>query len=103
MSNLNINDINEVGKYTKKKDSNVSKASAKANHKHDYKEVLLIEAKSGRPKLGTVCSICGKIYNWVSPASHEGSFYRMLSDEEIFEQYKDYERIPVNSFFQKNV
>lgn len=51
----------EVPKYLKKQESNVSKANAKAKHKHEYKPCILdwnnwqVQAQ--------YCTVCGRLSN----------------------------------------
>ena len=58
---------NEIPKYLKQKESNISKSNRKSKHKHHYEECL-IQNKSifaGKTYLNTglytYCTICGKI------------------------------------------
>ena len=82
----------EVGKHLKKKKSNTSKAKNKSNHKHEYKEVLLMI--DGRPHPAKMCIICGKkadIKYFVTERVPAG--WRVLSDKQIYEKWKDVEII----------
>ena len=92
----------DAPKYKKKKLSNTSKSRAKTNHKHDKKLCLFINKNS--PYLGCYCTICGKIHNWKRPTEKiESGCYRMLKDEEVFEQYKNLEQIHLENLWQKYV
>lgn len=60
--------MEDVSKYVKKKKSNVSKASKRADHKHEYELVIVKWVWSdpflkGKPSyhLGERCTICNKI------------------------------------------
>ena len=80
---------NEIPKHRKKKQSSTSKSSTKSNHKHEYKEVLLIH--NDRPHWATVCKICGKI----------GDLH--FCETEVFEKYKDLEKYYIDDIWQKYV
>lgn len=99
-------DICEVPKYKKKKESSTSKSMTKSKHKHDYsKECLLIADASNHPCYATYCNICGKIENvklWETERTDEGCF-RTLSFGEVYEKYKDLEKIHVDDIWQKYV
>ena len=88
---MRVERIGEVGKYIKKKDSNISKANMKSNHKHIYKEALIDELEYGIVGIGTYCEICGKLDNLVIPhdiiKSDYGAKYRSLTKEEIRVRY----------------
>ena len=94
---------NEIPKYKKKKKSSISKSSTKSKHKHEYVECLLIE--KGRPYRAIVCKFCGKIYDiyFFESGQCEDGMQRMLDDDEVFEKYKDLEKIEIESVFQKYV
>lgn len=95
---------NEVPKHIKKKESSVSKSEKKSKHKHEYVDCLLIE-KDGRPHKATYCKICGKINKdkFLEADRCDDGFYRLLHDDEIFEKYKDLEKIYVEDIWQKYV
>ena len=94
---------NEIPKYKKKKPSSISKSSTKSKHKHEYGECLLIE--KGHPYRAIACKICGKIYDiyFFESERCEDGMQRMLDVDEVFEKYKDLEKIEVESVFQKYV
>ena len=76
----------EIGKYRKKKKSDTSRISKKANHKHEYEDCLLI--KDRRPHLAKICKVCNKIANvqyFLTEKKYGG--YWVLSDEQIYEKY----------------
>lgn len=91
----------DVGKYKKKRNSNVSKSRAKASHKHNKKECLLINKE--RPYYASYCSICGKIHNWSVPTVKDDIGYRMLESEEIFEKYKGLTQFYVDDLWNKYI
>ena len=95
----NYND--EIPKYRKKK-SSVSSASKKSKHKHIYKDCLLIMENG--PHKAQYCTICGKIGNieFFETEKVNGG-YRMLTDTEIYNKYKDVIRSKIESIFQKYV
>lgn len=95
---------NEVPKHIKKKESSVSKSEKKSKHKHEYVDCLLIE-KDNSPHKATYCKICGKIgdLNFFESEKCEDGLYRMLHDDEVFEKYKDLEKIYVEDIWQKYV
>ena len=94
---------NEVPKYKKKKQSSTSKSSTKSKHKHEYIERLLIE--KGHPYRAIVCKICGNINDlyFFECERCEDGMRRMLDTDEVFEKYKDLEKIEIESVFQKYV
>ena len=94
---------NDIPKHRKKKQSSTSKSSTKSKHKHEYKEFLLIH--NDKPHLATVCKMCGKINDLCFFESErcEDGMQRMLDDDEVFEKYKDLEKIEIESVFQKYV
>ena len=94
---------NEIPKHRKKKQSSASKSSTKSNHKHEYKEVLLIH--NDRPHWATVCKICGKIgdLHFFETERTDQGYYRSLDFDEVFERYKDLENIVIDDIWQKYV
>lgn len=100
MENIN----NEIPKYIKKKESSVSKSKVKSKHKHEYVDCLLIK-DNDRPYKATYCRICGKIgdYNFYEVERTEDGYYRVLDTDEVFEKYKDLEKIYVEDIWQKYV
>lgn len=95
----NFND--EIPKYRKKK-SSVSSASKKSKNKHIYKDCLLI-MENGSHK-AQYCTICGKIGNieFFETEKVNGG-YRMLTDTEIYNKYKNIIKFEIESVFQKYV
>lgn len=90
----------ENERYKKRKGSSVSKAKVKAKHKHTYEDCLLFE--NGKPNKATYCSICGKIDDVkVFDFVRISGGYRVLSEDEVLEKYKDLKKFEVESVFQK--
>lgn len=94
---------NEIPKYIKKKESSVSKSKEKSKHKHEYVDCLLV--KNGYPHKGTYCKICGKIgdMNFFEYERTGSGYLRILDKDEVFEKYKDLEKIYVEDIWQKYV
>lgn len=94
---------NEIPKHRKKKKSSTSKSSTKSKHKHEYAECLLIHDK--HPHRATYCKICGKIGDlyFFETMKTEDGLYLQLDDDEVFEKYKNLEKIEVDDIFQKYV
>lgn len=105
---------NEIPKYLKQKESNISKAKKKSKHKHHYEECLIqYNMKIGlinKPSilitsLVSYCTICGKIGDRFKKdksivKDYErtvdtpiGKRYQMISCEELYERYHD--KMPV--------
>lgn len=94
----------EIPKHKKKTDSSTSKSNKKSKHKHTYTDCLFLypfkfshSYHSYYPCKGTYCTLCGKIGDtkyWETKRLDDGS-YRTLSDEEIYEKYKDLEQIKI--------
>ena len=98
---------NEIPKYLKQKESNISKSNRKSNHKHHYEECLIQYRSTFAGKtcfntgLYTYCTICGKINerfkenkSIVKDYIREvnlpiGKCYSRISDEELYEKYHD--------------
>lgn len=101
---MRVERIGEVGKYIKKKDSNVSKANMKSNHKHIYKEALIDELEYGIVGIGTYCEICGKLDNLVIPhdiiKSDYGAKYRSLTKEEIRVRYSYLPHFTIDNWYK---
>lgn len=95
-----IND--ETPKHKKKKQSNTSKSNKKSKHKHKYKECLLVYDMS--PHWAQVCEICGKIYNWHFSESKRTEYgYTIMTDDEVFEKYKDLDQYYTDDIWQEYV
>ncbi len=91
----------EIPKYRKKRPS-VSSAGKKSKHKHIYKECLLIAENN--PHKAKYCTICGKIGDMEFFESEKvNGGYRMLTDVEVYDKYKNMERFEIESIFQKYV
>ena len=108
---------NEIPKYLKQKESNISKSNRKSKHKHHYEECL-IKNKSifaGKTHLNTglytYCTICGKINerfkenksivkDYIREVNSPiGKCYSRISDEELYEKYHN--KLPV--FFVEDI
>ena len=92
------NNIEDVGKYKKKKDSSKSKSSKKADHKHEYTEVLLRDVgdiQHIRYRRAEVCKICGKIghIHFFETKPHASGGRVVIQDGELIEMYKNLPRL----------
>lgn len=90
--------LDETMPHRKIKPSNTSKSSKKSKHKHEYEYVLYHYIGTfDRYYVRRRCIICGKMaYNDdfdkfpMTERLNDGRAYsRMLSNEEIYERYKD--------------
>lgn len=101
---MRVEKIGEVGRYIKKKDSNISKSNMKSNHKHIYKEALIDELEYGIVGIGTYCEICGKLDNLVIPhdiiKSDYGVKYRSLTKEEIRVRYSYLPHFTIDNWYK---
>ena len=104
---------NEIPKYLKQKESNISKSNRKSKHKHQYEECLIQYRSTfiGKTHLNTglytYCTICGKInerfkenksivkdyIREVNSLIGKYKCYSRISDEELYEKYHD--KLPV--------
>lgn len=103
---------NEIPKYLKSTESNISKSNRKSNHKHQYEECIIrykfsfMGKNNLHTELSSYCSICGKIGDRFSKEKsivEEKTLHKQLpngmkylthmSGKEIYEQYHD--RLPV--------
>lgn len=99
----------EIPKHKKKKPSSVSKSEYKSKHKHEYVEAVCIMPSYYNKEMVNIisyCKKCGKIYNFHRPyeKTRMGT-YRMLTDEEILEKYKDLKTIKLDKmiFHYRNI
>ena len=111
---------NDIQKYLKSTESNISKSNRKSKHKHQYKECLIqYNMKIGlisKPtalttSLGSYCTICGKIGDRFKEENSIvkdyrrivetpiGRCYQMISSEELYEKYHN--KMPV--FFVEDI
>lgn len=68
----------------------------------NIKNVLLIH--NDRPHWATVCKICGKIGDLHFFETEKCEFgYRSLDSDEVYEKYKDLEKIVIEDIWQKYV
>ena len=102
---------NEITKYLKKKESNISKSKRKSKHKHHYEECLIqynfryANENNLMTCLHTYCTICGKIgdrfkkdksivKDYIRTVNTSmGKCYSLITDEELYEKYHD--KLPV--------
>ena len=104
---------NEIPKYFKSTESDVSKSNRKSKHKHHYEECLIqyrstfIENTHLNIGLYTYCTICGKInerfkenksivkdyIREVNSSIGKYKCYSRISDEELYEKYHN--KLPV--------
>lgn len=87
----------DVAKYKKKEESNTSKISSRATHKHIYVGCFCHRVYNFPYSGGTkvidiiaphnVCKICGKVGKHLDSSIREGNVFRLLSDEELKEKY----------------
>lgn len=103
------NSYDEIPKYLKQKESNVSKAHKKSKHKHQYAECLIRYKCKWHEKdeistcLRSYCVICGKIHDRmknsivkdykIEVVTSHGTVYQFISDDDLYEKYHD--RLPV--------
>lgn len=87
-------DDQEVSKYIKKRESNISKIKKKSNHKHIYKPCLITYKnryfKNPNNSIlfkGDYCIVCGKIYDTHCLLDDSG-LSGTLEDKEILEKNK---------------
>lgn len=114
---------NEIPKYLKQKESNISKSNRKSKHKHHYEECLIQYRSTfkyrstfiGKTHLNiglyTYCTICGKINerfkenksivkDYIRTVDTPiGKYYSHIPDEELYEKYHD--KLPV--FFVEDI
>ena len=106
---------NEIPKYLKQKESNISKSNRKSKHKHRYEECLiqyhLPRSTRMHTSLYSYCIICGKIGGRFREDKSIvkdyrktvdipiGKCYSLITDEELYEKYHD--KLPV--FFVKDI
>ena len=108
---------NEIPKYLKSTESNISKSNRKSKHKHHYEECLIQYrfTFAGKTHLNTglyiYCTICGKINerfkenksivkDYIREVNSPiGKCYSRISDEELYEKYHD--KLPV--FFVEDI
>ena len=104
---------NEIPKYLKSTESNISKSNRKSKHKHHYEECLIQYRSTFAGKtcfntgLYTYCTICGKINerfkknksivkDYIREVNSPiGKFkcYSRISGDELYEKYHD--KLPV--------
>ena len=108
-------DEQEISKYKKSTESNISKSNRKSKHKHHYEECLIQYPISfaGKDRIQThlcsYCIICGKIGDRVkdsivkdyikSELHNRRTIYSVMLGTELYEKYHD--KLPV--FFVKDM
>lgn len=124
--NMSKNKIEqEIPKYLKSAESDVSKSNRKSKHKHQYEECLIQykwnfksnaftqeEKERIHTSLSSYCTICGKIGGIIKNSKYQkeidvlqkqrqtgSNFWISLSGEEIYKMYHD--KLPV--FFVDNM
>ena len=111
---------NDIPKYLKSTESNISKSNRKSKHKHHYEECLIQHPfsfagnTSIHTQLNSYCTICGKIGGYLKNGKYtkeaellqkqrqeEDKHFRVISisGEELYERYHD--KIPV--FFLEDI
>lgn len=109
----------EIPKYLKQKESDVSKARKKSKHKHQYEECLLqyrrnfksnVFTQEEKDKIHTslsgYCAVCGKIKGYLQNGKYHTEIEELqkerqngkpylvgISEEEIYERYHD--KLPI--------
>lgn len=102
-------DEQEIPRYKKSTESNISKSNRKSKHKHQYKECLIQYPISfaGKDRIQThlcsYCIICGKIgeklkdsivKDYVRSELHSGRIlYSVMTGTELYEEYHN--KMPV--------
>lgn len=110
---------NDIPKYLKQKESNISKSNRKSKHKHQYEECLIQnkwnfksnaftqeEKERTHTSLSSYCTICRKIGGIIKNSKYQkeirvlqkqgqigSNFGISISGEEIYEMYHD--KLPV--------
>lgn len=124
--NMSKNKIEqEIPKYRKSTESDISKSNRKSKHKHQYEECLIQykwnfksnaftqeEKERIHTSLSSYCTICGKIGGIIKNSKYQkeidvlqkqrqtgSNFWISISGEEIYEMYHD--KLPV--FFVDNM
>ncbi len=106
---------NEIPKYLRATESNISKSNSKSKNKHHYEECLIQRPFSFAGKnsihtqLCSYCTICGKIgdrlkdsivKNYIKSELHNRkTIYSVMSETELYEKYHD--KLPV--FFVEDI
>ena len=111
---------NEIPKYLKSTESNISKSNRKSKHKHHYEECLIqykwnfkstVFTDKIHTSIHSYCTICGKINerfkenksivkDYIREVNSPiGKCYSRISDEELYEKYHD--KLPV--FFVEDI
>lgn len=106
---------NEIPKYFKSTESNISKSNRKSKHRHQYKECLIqyqfsfVGKNNIQTQLCSYCTICGKIgdrlkdsivKDYIKPELHNRrTIYSVMPGTELYEKYHN--KMPV--FFVEDI
>ena len=106
---------NDIPKYLKSTESNISKSNRKSKHKHQYKECLIqyqflfVGKNNIQTQLYSYCTICGKIGDRLkdsivkdyikSELHNRRTIYSVMSGTELYEKYHN--KMPV--FFVEDI
>ena len=106
---------NEIPKYLKPTESNISRSNRKSKHKHHYEECLIQHPfsfagnTSIHTQLCSYCTICGKIgdklkdsivKDYIKSELHDRrTIYSVMSGTELYEKY--HKKMPV--FFVEDI
>lgn len=98
-----MDNYEEIPKYRKKKPSK-SKSENKSDHKHQYKDCLLVN-DNNRPHKAEYCEICGKINNiqFFETVQSDNASVRLMTANEVFQKYKNLEQFRVKDVRDKYV
>lgn len=100
-----MNNLNDIPKYHKQKESNISKSQKKSKHKHQYAECLIRyyyswykpheinENSRMATDLRSYCTICGKISRKLKDSIITKEQLRTLTNDSLYETYKN--KLPV--------
>lgn len=119
MKPINTKQEQDIPKYLKQKESNISKSNRKSKHKHNYEECLIqyeptfARKDHIRTSLNTYCTVCGKIADRfkenrsivkdyireINSPIKNCKCYSRIPDEELYEKYHD--KLPV--FFVEDI
>lgn len=96
-------DIQEVPRHQKKKESNTSKSRAKSDHKHLYCDCLFI-TEEGKPYKGKYCTVCGKVHDVeLYSVNKFNGYYVAFTENELYEKYSELPKLKISSIFNKYI
>ena len=106
---------NEIPKYLKSTESNISKSNRKSKHKHQYEECIIrykfsfMGKNNLHTQLSSYCTICGKIGDRLkdsivkdyikSELHNRRTIYSIMPETELYEKYHN--KMPV--FFVEDI